>query len=124
MKSRNGGMGWPSLDAGTCWSRTSRIEQTGGDGIYLGSAPKQIPNRQVTIRRVDCNANHRQGISVISAEDLLIEDCQLRHTDGTAPMAGIDFEPNHPADFLVNCVVRGAPPNSTREPATRSVRNT
>jgi len=82
------------------------IEQTGGDGIYLGASPNQVPNRQVTIRRVDCNANHRQGISVISAEDLLIEDCRLRRTDGTAPQAGIDFEPNHPADSLVNCVVR------------------
>jgi hypothetical protein len=60
----------------------------------------------VTIRRVDCNANHRQGISVISAEDLLIEDCRLRNTDGTAPQAGIDFEPNHPEECLVNCVVR------------------
>lgn len=82
------------------------IEQTGGDGIYLGTAAEQVPNRQVTIRRVDCNANHRQGISVISAEDLLIEDCRLRHTSGTAPQAGIDFEPNHPADSLVRCVVR------------------
>jgi len=82
------------------------IEQTGGDGIYLGTTPKRMPNRQVTIQRVDCNANHRQGISVISAEDLLIEDCRLRHTDGTDPKAGIDFEPNHPSDSLVNCVLR------------------
>ncbi|MBP7937546.1 MAG: nucleoside hydrolase, partial [Phycisphaerae bacterium] len=82
------------------------IKHTGGDGIYLGAGLKHTPNRQVTIRRVDCNANHRQGISVISAEDLLIEDCQLRHTDGTAPKAGIDFEPNHPADSLVRCVLR------------------
>jgi inosine-uridine nucleoside N-ribohydrolase len=82
------------------------IKETGGDGIYLGASLKHTPNRQVTIRRVDCNANHRQGISVISAEDLLIEDCRLRHTDGTAPKAGIDFEPNHPADSLVRCVLR------------------
>ncbi len=82
------------------------IEQTGGDGVYLGAGSKQMPNRQVTIRRVDCIANHRQGMSVISAEDLLIEDCRLRQTDGTDPKAGIDFEPNHPADSLVNCVVR------------------
>lgn len=82
------------------------IEHTGGDGIYLGAGPEHTPNRQVTIRRVDCNANHRQGISVISAEDLLIEDCRLRHTDGTAPQAGIDFEPNHPEDSLVRCVMR------------------
>jgi len=82
------------------------IEQTGGDGIYLGVSSTHTPNRQVTIRRVDCNDNHRQGISVISAEDLLIDDCRLRHTDGTAPQAGIDFEPNHPADSLVRCVLR------------------
>ncbi len=82
------------------------IEQTGGDGIYLGAGSNHAPNRQVTIRRVDCNANHRQGISVISAEDLLIEDCRLRNTDGTAPQAGIDFEPNSPEDSLVRCVMR------------------
>ena len=82
------------------------VEQTGGDGIYLGAGSNHRPNRQVTIRRVDCNANHRQGISVISAEDLLIEDCRLRHTDGTAPKAGIDFEPNSPKDSLVRCVLR------------------
>lgn len=82
------------------------IERTGGDGIYLGAGSEHRPNRQVTIRRVDCNANHRQGISVISAEDLLIEDCRLRHTDGTDPKAGIDFEPNHPTDSLVRCVLR------------------
>jgi len=82
------------------------IEQTGGDAIYLGVGAGQAPNRQVTIRRVDCNGNHRQGISVISVDGLLIEDCRLRNTDGTAPRAGIDFEPNHPEDLLVNCVVR------------------
>ena len=82
------------------------IEQTGGDAIYLGAAKQHTPNRQVKIRRVDCNANHRQGISVISAEDLLIEDCRLRNTDGTAPQAGIDFEPNHPMDSLLRCMVR------------------
>jgi len=83
-----------------------RIEKTGGDGIYLGTTPGKTANRNVVIRRVDCNANHRQGISVISAENLLIEDCLLRNTAGTAPEAGIDFEPNGPGESLVNCVMR------------------
>lgn len=82
------------------------IEQTGGDGIYLGVSPGKGPNRNVVIRRVDCNGNHRQGISVISAEDLLIEDCLLRNTSGTAPQAGIDLEPNGPEDVLIQCVIR------------------
>jgi hypothetical protein len=82
------------------------IEKTGGDGIYLGATPRRNVNRNVVIRRVDCNDNHRQGISVISAENLLIEDCVLRNTDGTEPRSGIDFEPNNPSDLLVNCVMR------------------
>jgi len=82
------------------------IEYTGGDGIYLGVCERGVTNENVTIRRVDCNENHRQGISVISAKDLLIEDTLLRNTNGTAPQAGIDFEPNHNTEELTNCVMR------------------
>jgi hypothetical protein len=64
------------------------------------------PNRDIVIRGVDFNGNHRQGISVISAENLLIDHCLLRNTAGTAPQAGIDFEPNDPSDVLINCVVK------------------
>jgi hypothetical protein len=85
-----------------------RIEKTGGDAIYLGTTPDKTPNRDITIRGVDCNDNHRQGISVISAENLLIDHCQLRNTKGTAPQAGIDFEPNEPSDVLLNCVVKNS----------------
>src|SRR5688572_28051953 len=59
-----------------------RIEGTGGDGIYLGTTPDKRPNRDVLICGVDCDANHRQGISVISVENLLIERCLLRNTKG------------------------------------------
>jgi hypothetical protein len=43
---------------------------------------------------------------VISAQDLLIENCEFSGTSGTAPQAGIDFEPNRADERLVNCVVR------------------
>ncbi|MFA6815457.1 MAG: right-handed parallel beta-helix repeat-containing protein [Lentisphaeria bacterium] len=82
------------------------IKDTGGDAIYLGSAgvPKNYC-RNVRIERVICDGNNRQGISVISVENLLIKDCTLKNTSGTDPMAGIDFEPNHQNQRLVNCVV-------------------
>lgn len=75
--------------------------ESGGDGIYLGS-----DNRDIVIRDVTCDANYRQGISVISAENLLIEDCVLSNTKGTPPEAGIDFEPNYSTNRLVNIVMR------------------
>ncbi len=82
------------------------LADSGGDGIYFGAGSKGATNRNVTIRNVVCDGNNRQGISVITAENLLIEDCVFSNTRGTAPEAGIDFEPNHPQERLVNCVLR------------------
>jgi len=83
-----------------------RLADSGGDGIYLGVARKGVPCSDVVITNVTCVNNYRQGISVISARNLLIEDCTLKDTGGTAPQAGIDFEPNEATEELVNCVMR------------------
>ena len=77
-----------------------RIEESGGDGLYLNGV------KDCVVRDVICDRNYRQGISVISAENLLIENCTLCNTKGTPPAAGIDFEPNNMAESLVNCVMR------------------
>lgn len=82
------------------------LANSGGDGIYLGVARKGVPCSDVVIKNVTCVNNYRQGISVISARHLLIEDCVLKDTGGTAPEAGIDFEPNAPTEELVDCVMR------------------
>lgn len=83
------------------------LAESGGDGIYLGTGQAGVTNRDIQIQDVTCDKNYRQGISVITAENLLIENTVLRNTDGTAPRAGIDFEPNGPTERLVNCVMRG-----------------
>ena len=82
-----------------------RLESSGGDGIYLGCGA--LPYcEDVVIRNVVCHDNHRQGISVIGAVNLLIENCILSGTEGTSPQAGIDLEPDSPESKLVNCVLR------------------
>jgi polygalacturonase len=83
------------------------LESSGGDGIYLGKSSKELPwCEDVIIRDVRCIDHHRQGISIITARNLLIENCVFADTDGTAPRAGIDFEPNHADECIENCVVR------------------
>lgn len=82
------------------------LTESGGDGIYLGTATRGVTNKDILIKDVVCDRNYRQGISVITAENLLIENTVLRDTAGTAPQAGIDFEPNRPEERLVNCVMR------------------
>jgi hypothetical protein len=83
------------------------LAESGGDGIYLGSVKSRPHNRNIVIKDVICNKNYRQGISVISAENLLIESVVLSNTGGTPPAAGIDFEPNHSHEVLKNIVMRG-----------------
>jgi hypothetical protein len=83
-----------------------RIESSGGDGIYIDGGGKKRFCEDVVIRNVTCYDNHRQGISVISAENLLIENCVFANTWGTAPGAGIDLEPDGDDQSLVNIVVR------------------
>ena len=86
------------------------IAESGGDGLYLGLDWKRHNNlgpcRNVTVRNCVFDKNYRQGISVISANGLLIEDTVMKDTWGTPPAAGIDFEPNRPEEELVNCVMR------------------
>lgn len=83
-----------------------RVESTGGDGIYVGSSGEHRWSEDVRIRHCVCHDNHRQGISVTSAQDLVVDNCILSHTRGTPPEAGIDFEPDSADERLVNCLVR------------------
>jgi len=84
------------------------VEETGGDGLYLGASANGF-NKNVLVENCNFDKNYRQVISVISAEDLMIRNCKLTNTGadklGTAPQAGIDFEPNGLNQRIVNCVL-------------------
>lgn len=83
-----------------------RIESSGGDGIYIDGGGKRRFCEDIVIRDVTCDDNHRQGISVISVQNLLIENCVFSNTWGTAPGAGLDLEPDGEDQSLVDIVVR------------------
>ena len=76
------------------------IFSSGGDGIYL----RQVNNAKV--RRVLCDDNHRQGLSIIGGHDILLEDSEFNRTKGTSPQSGLDIEPNYPEEPLCGIVVR------------------
>ena len=83
------------------------VEETGGDGLYVASdRVEHQPCRNVTVRNCTFARNGRQGISVISVDGFLVENSVMRDTLGMPPQAGIDFEPNSPAEVLKNCVLK------------------
>jgi hypothetical protein len=86
-------------------------EKSGGDGVYLGRGSRQKTNSDIHLKDLLLREHYRQGISVITAENLLIENVEMAATSGTMPSAGIDFEPNMPdedilACSLKNCIIR------------------
>jgi len=83
-----------------------RVESSGGDGFYIGATKNNPWCEDVTLRNCVCHDHHRQGLSVISAQNLLVENCVFSGTEGTAPQAGVDLEPNGDGERLVNCLFR------------------
>ena len=85
-----------------------RVEGSGGDGFYVDGGGGRGWSEDITLRNCAAHDNHRQGVSVISAVNLLIENCAFSSTWGTAPEAGIDLEPDTEKQRLVNCVIRNS----------------
>lgn len=82
------------------------ISSAWGDGIYIGSGSKNG-----LIENVKCDGNRRQGLSIVSAQNIKVINSTFNNTMGTLPEAGIDIEPN---DFdtvknilISNCTTNG-----------------
>lgn len=60
-----------------------------GNGFYVRGA-----SRNIQVCSVMADNNRRQGMSIIAVDGMLVKDSIFRNTNGTAPQAGLDIEPN------------------------------
>jgi len=79
---------------------------SGGDGIIVGRGSQRTYCQDVHIKDVVCRNNYRQGISVISAEGLVVENSVFQDTWGTPPSSGVDLEPDSPDERLREVIFR------------------
>lgn len=70
------------------------LKDSGGDGIYVNGSKELTYSENVHLRDIVCENHYRQGISVISAENLIVENCTFSNTWGTPPCSGLDIEPD------------------------------
>jgi len=96
------GMGIRILGSSNVLIKNTQAINCWGDGFYIGSSI--LKNYSENIRLIDISAdnNRRQGISLISGRNVEIIRPRLTNTNGTAPAAGIDIEPNYANEFLEN----------------------
>jgi polygalacturonase len=70
-----------------------RVSDCWGDGVICAGTAA-LPCEYVTLKKVVSDNNRRQGLSIIGASNITVDSCQFLNTNGTAPSAGIDIEPD------------------------------
>lgn len=76
------------MDISDCW----------GDGIYLGSdrgSSVKDGCQYITVKNTTCHNNRRNNMSIVCADDVLVDNCNFIGANGTAPQFGIDIETNY-----------------------------
>ena len=83
--------------------RGLEVRDSGGDGIYIGGTSEEGSySSDIIVDYVTAINNKRQGMSIVSAEGVWVSNSVFTETKGTLPEAGLDIEPNHEYDRLVN----------------------
>jgi len=91
------GMGTYTINSDNIKILNCTFKDCWGDGIYIGPGSTNI-----FIDHTIADNNRRQGMSIIDVDGLFVSNSQFNNTNGTAPQAGIDFEPNSASDLLQN----------------------
>lgn len=100
------GMGISIYDGNNITIKDISVKNCWGDGIYIGQvkAVTTSYSSNILIDNVTIDSNRRQGISIISVENLTIRNSRIINTGAikfTYPGAGVNIEPN-----IANAMVR------------------
>lgn len=94
------GYGLAVLGSSNITIRDININDCWGDGILVSRSSKNI-----LIERAICDNNRRQGMSVISVNELIVKESIFKNTNGTAPQSGIDLEPDNTSNQVKNILI-------------------
>lgn len=79
-----------------------QCNSSGGDGLYISASDG------ITVTNSGFDDNRRQGFSLISGSNIIIDGNTFTNTRGTAPQDGIDIEPNDSSGQLSNIIIRNS----------------
>jgi len=91
--------------------RGLQIEETGGDGVYVGptwekpDSGLRKPCRDITIQHVTTSDTYRNGVSLVSVDGCSVTHCTMQRASGTSPMGGLVVEPSAWTDWMHNISV-------------------
>ena len=102
------GMGISVRSAKHTTIRDVSLTNCWGDGLYVGRTNEPGADSfsdGLVLENIYADNNRRQGISIISLKNASFKNLYIKNTNGTAPEAGLDFEPNYADEWLHNIKV-------------------
>jgi len=90
------GYGISIQEASQVYVHDITLSDNWGDGILVGTTSGWrtfTPSSNVTLTRVTASNNRRQGLSITAANHVYVVYSSFNGSNGTAPQAGIDIEP-------------------------------
>lgn len=106
------GMGISIKGSESIYIENAVISDCWGDGIYVGSTTQKNYSENIEIKNVKLFNNRRQGMSIISVENLLVQNTSIENTNGTNPQGGLVFEPNNSNERVVNVKINNLQTNN------------
>lgn len=97
------GMGISLLNARDVVVEGVTAKENWGDGFYVGGS---TGCSNVTFCKVTADHNRRQGLSIVSADGVVVLDSTFKNTAGTPPECGLDMEPDA-HETVNNVLVKG-----------------
>lgn len=83
------------------------LRESGGDGIYIGPGTGNASHKfceDIEIRDCLMEDNKRNGLSIVSAKRVQVEDCRVNLSNGFSPASGVDFLPETTQQVLEDIV--------------------
>ena len=75
------------------------IRDLWGDGIYIGGNKY---SKDITVKGGIIDNNRRNGITIVSGDNVKISNLVVSNSNGANPMTGIDIEPNSENNLKIN----------------------
>lgn len=89
------GMGIGIYDSTDVVLRNITVKDCWGDGIYVGGRGFEGRSERIRIENCRTENNRRQGLTISAVDICTVAGGRFAGTNGIAPAAGIDIEPNH-----------------------------
>ena len=78
------------------------IRDSGGAGIIISGDSNKAYSQNITVENVRSLNNRRDGITIVSAQDVWVRNSEFSKTSGTRPEAGVVLEADSPGERLIN----------------------